>query len=527
MKKSHYLWVALLMVFFIWGCGDDSPTNTNPDPNPNQGEEASAEKKFVWNAMNYWYYWQDNVPDLDDSFDDDSAEFNQYLLDYSDAEALYEDLLYQDDRFSFFIDDYEEYQDERDGVYAALGFNYNFFYESTPAAGDLVGYVRYVIPDSPADEAGLKRLDLFTAVDGTDLNVNNYLDLLTNNNAHELTMAHIDTSNGGLSFPTDSTVTIASRQVIEDPVYHHEVIDTTGVQIGYLMYNAFQGNSHQRLNEVFGEFKSENIDELVLDLRYNGGGSVLTSQLLSSLVSGLGSNDEFARFTYNQKRSQQRDRSVYFLDEVPLQNSDGEFETDAQGGFMNSEPINNLSLNTIYVLTSAGTASASEALMNGLRAHNINVEVIGTLTSGKDVGSLLLTDSPVPYLDVSEANEEHKVAIQPIVLQFINADGETYPYEYTTQYNGNTITVNAFNPTGEYNVPEVTLENLLNKPAIGDTDEPLLARAIAIITGQPAKRRAAPTVLQEVQIKDGIQNLRPHGQTMYIEPFMVPDGSEQ
>jgi C-terminal processing protease CtpA/Prc len=511
------------MILFIWGCGDDGPTNTGPGPDPT--EEASAEKQFVWNAMNHWYYWQGDVADLADSFDDDSTQFNQYLQNYSDAEALFEGLRYQDDRFSVFIDDYEEYLDERDGVFAAFGFDYNFFYETTQAAGDLVGYVRYVIPGSPADEAGLKRFDLFTQVDGSELTVRNATDLLTGNVARELTMAHIDTSNGGFSLPTDSIVTVASQQVIEDPVYHHEIIDTTGVSIGYLMYNAFQGNSHQRLNEVFGEFKSQNIDELVLDLRYNGGGAVLTSQVLSTLISGLGSNDEFARFTYNQKRSQ-RDRSMYFLDEVPLQNSEGDFETDPQGDFVNTEPINNLSLNTVYVLTSIGTASASEALINGLRPY-VNVEVIGTQTTGKDVGSLLLTDSPVPYLNDSEANEDHKKAIQPIVLQFTNSDGETYPYEYTTE---DGLTINAFNPTGEYNVPEVTLENLLNKPAIGSTDEPLLARAIAFITGQPAKRRAleAPsTVLQEVQLKNGIQDLQPHGHSMYIEPFMVPTQSDQ
>src|SRR5699024_11143333 len=141
------------------------------------------------------------------------------------------------------------------------------------------------------------------------------------NKAHDLTLAHIDTSSGTLSFQEDSTVTIASRKVTEHPVYEAQVIDTSGTKIGYLMYNAFQGNSHQRLNEVFNDFKSDGIEQLVLDLRYNGGGSVLTSQLLSSLISGLSSSDEFAKFTYNSKRSQ-KEESVYFLDEVPIQNDD-------------------------------------------------------------------------------------------------------------------------------------------------------------------------------------------------------------
>src|SRR5699024_7636820 len=133
-----------------------------------------------WNAMNYWYYWQSDVTDLADSFDDDSTAFQQYLKGYSDAEALYDNLKYKDDRFSFFIDDYEEYLDERSGIHAALGFNYGFIgFENS---SDIVGYVRYVIADSPADDAGLERLDLFTKVDGKSLTKNNYFDLLPDNN---------------------------------------------------------------------------------------------------------------------------------------------------------------------------------------------------------------------------------------------------------------------------------------------------------------------------------------------------------
>src|SRR5699024_7633474 len=166
----------------------------NPS-SPEPSGEASSEKQFVWNAMNYWYYWQGDVDELADSFDDDSTAFQQYLKRHSDAEALYDDLKFRDDRFSFFIDDYEEYLEERSGIHAALGFNYNFIWK-TSAQKELIGYVRYVIAGSPADDAGLKRLDLFTKVDGKTLTRNNYFDLLTDNNAHELTLAHIETTGG-------------------------------------------------------------------------------------------------------------------------------------------------------------------------------------------------------------------------------------------------------------------------------------------------------------------------------------------
>lgn len=514
MKKFYNIWIVLVLSLLLWGCKDDS---TGPSP---KTQEPSAEKQFVWSAMNYWYYWQTDIPELTDNYLGGGQDFQDYLQDFSDSEALFESLLYQEDQFSFFIDDYEEFQNEQKGIYAALGFNYGFFYKSSQQS-ELIGYVRYVIPGSPADDAGLKRLDLFTKVDGTTVTGNNYLDLLTDNSAHELTMAHLDTTGGSVNFVEDSVVSIASETVTEDPVFVSKVVDTSGVKIGYLMYNAFQGNSHQKLNDEFGNFQSQGIDELVIDLRYNGGGSIITSQLLSSLVSGLGSTQKFGELTYNQKRSD-RNRELYFFDEVPLENQDGDFETNNEGDFVNTEPINSLSLTKLHVLTSSGTASASEVVINSLNPY-IDVEVIGWKTIGKDVGSLTLYDAPAPYLNDDEANPDHKKAIQPIVTKIVNSSGSDYP--------------NGFTPTGYTSdgcpdsdtdncVSEITVDNLLNKPSIGDTEEPLFARAIALITGQAPKQKAAriaSTVLKEEIMINGIQDLRPSGNGMYIEPFMMPE----
>lgn len=520
MKKINYAWIVLALALFV-GCSDNP---ANPD-SPDTPQEASAEKQFVWNAMNYWYYWQADVAALDDGIDDDEAEFQEYLSGFSDAEALFESLRYSQDQFSFFIDDYEEFQNEQDGIYAALGFNYGFFYKSSQG-NEVVGYIRYVIDGSPADDAGLERLTLFTQVDGTTITDSNYLDVLTSNAPHDLTVAHIDTTGGSVSFVEDSTVSVASEQVVEDPVFASNVIDTSGVKIGYLMYNGFLGNSHQRLNDVFGTFQSEGINELVLDLRYNGGGLVLTSQLLTSMISGLDSSNKFADLTYNQKRSD-RNQPLYFLDEVPLQNDDGEFEQNNQGDFTNSEPMNSLSLTKLYVLTSGGTASASETTINGLKPY-IDVEVIGLKTIGKDVGSLTFYDAPEPYTDEAQANSEHKKAIQPIVTKIVNSNGEDYPDGFSPSG----FTSNGCVDSEEDNcVREITVENFVKKPAIGSPEEPLFARAIELILGQSPQARMSsvssiPMSFEEVEIKSGIQNMRPHGHGQYLEPFMMPDNEK-
>lgn len=178
MKYLKYFFFALVLALTAWSCSDSS-SSTGPDPGPDPGPnptEATAEKQFVYNAMNEWYYWQSDVPDLaDDRFADDEA-FQQFLASYSDEEALFEDLQFIDDDFSFFIDDYQEYRNNRDGIFAALGFNGEYFVLSDDFT--IVGYVGYVVPGSPAENAGLERGDIYTQVDGTGLNVNNFQGLL-------------------------------------------------------------------------------------------------------------------------------------------------------------------------------------------------------------------------------------------------------------------------------------------------------------------------------------------------------------
>lgn len=522
MKNLRFIWVLILAVMV--GCSDGP---VSPDDDSDSGnEEVAAEKEFVWDAMNYWYYWQGDVTELGDNYFEDDVDFNNYLKQFSNAEELFESLRHPDDDFSFFIDDYEEYQDEQEGIYAALGINYGFICKTGECA-ELLGYIRYIIPDSPADEAGLKRLDLFTKVDGNTITQNNYLDLLTNDSSHELLMVHLERTDDSFEIVEDSTVMVNSEKVVEDPVLRTEVIDTSGVRIGYISYNAFRDNYHSRLNEVFGEFQSQNIDELVLDLRYNGGGSVLTSQLLSSLISGYGSSDKYAELAYNEKRSS-RSRDLYFLDEVPLKNEEGEFERDSQGNFENSEPINNLSLPSVYVLTSRGTASASEAVINSLNPY-MDVTVIGLKTVGKDEGSLTLYDSSAPYLDDSDANPDHKKAIQPIVSKILNSAGVDYPDGFEPEGydpNANQGSGGCPDDPNDNCVNEITIDNLIERPALGSPDEPLFSRALDIILGQTAKQKRTTDTrdihLREIEMKNGMQDLRPHGNGMYLEPFMLP-----
>lgn len=488
MKKLNSVWVLLIAAFVFAGCSDSS----NPTGSGNGNvEPASAQKQFVWNAMNYWYFWQGDVPDLADNRFADDAALQKYLKGFSDAKSLYENLLYSDDQFSFFIDNYETFQQSQQGVSKSFGYQYGLV--RIGSSSNIFGYVQYVLPDSPAENAGLQRGDLFTSVDGTQLTDTNYRDLLQGKTSYELSLAKIE--NDTIS-ETGETVQMDAVTLTEDPVFLSEVIDTSSTKVGYLMYNAFHTNTHQELNDVFGDFKSQGIDELVLDLRYNGGGAGVTSRTLASLISGVDSSNVFSEYSYNSKRSAVYNRSVNFVEEVPI--------FDDQGNYQSSEAMNSLGIDRVYVLTDYGTASASEVLINGLEPY-MQVVLIGGQTVGKDQGSYTLYDAPAPYLDESKANPDHKIAIQPIVLKVVNTNGRDYPDGFMPDYEVN-----------ELNYLEGGL------PPLGTSDDPLLGKALELITGEQQMARTAQATdrFPGKLIRDS-RDLQPYSKGLYLGAIEV------
>jgi len=483
MKKYNVRILILLAALFLGSCGDETGVNMDI-------QEASSEKQFVWDAMNFWYFWQEDVPELadDKSFFENEQDFQDFLMSFPDAEALFNELIFSpEDEFSFFIEDFEEFMQARQGISKDFGFEFGLVQISN--SNDIFGYIQFVLPDSPGENAGLARGDIFTKVNGTQLTVNNFRDVL-DSETFELTMAEIQ--NGTLE-ETGETITVQAATLQGDPVFLSTVIDTSSTKIGYLKYNAFQTNSHEKLNEVFGNFANEGIDDLVLDLRYNGGGAVITSAALATMISGMGSSDVYAELTFNSKRSAQNQPTT-FLDQLPLFNDNGEQESETS--------INTLSMDRVFVLTGPGTASASEAVINGLEPF-IEVIVIGRNTVGKDEGSITLFDAPSPFTEKESANPNHRIAIQPIVFKIVNALGEDYP--------------TGFQP--DFQVNEVDfLENL---PPLGDPSEPLLAEALEQITGTQMAKEGAASGIYQGQFFGDSRDLKPQSKRMYVLPEQI------
>lgn len=439
--KTYFKIPLLLLttLFIIQGCQD----------NDDVAAPANLEiQDFVWKGMNQYYLWTDEVANLDENKFADQASLNNFLKKYDSPENLFAALRVDSnkDKFSWIVDDYLELEGQLQGTTNNNGVEFGLSRKSS-GSSEIFGFVRYIIPGSNAATKDIKRGDVFTAVNGTPLTTANYQTLLFgSNNDYVLNMADIA---GGTFTPNGKNIALTKTVLTENPILINKVIASGLHKIGYLMYNAFTANFDPQLNEAFGTLKAQGITELVLDLRYNGGGSVLSATRLASMITGQFTGKIFAKQQWNKEIND------YFEKESPeaiINNF-----TDKIG----TTPINSLNLTKVYILTSGSSASASELVINGLEPH-INVIQIGDVTVGKNVGSVTLYDSP--GFSKENRNPKHRYAMQPIVLKIVNS-------------------LNFGDYQSGLQPDLLQKETVSTLGVLGDENEPLLKAAISRITG--------------------------------------------
>lgn len=418
MKKYLILILIFIGLFTQTSCSDND--DPDPDPGPTNVTLDSEKNDFVWKAMNHWYFWQSDVANLADTKDDNINEYHTFLNGFSESKDLFESLKNSADDFSWYIPDLKTQLNAFRGISESYGIVLPRTVVSYDANNNIVIYVAYAVPGSPADLAGIERGDLIYKVNGTLLNTSNYslLNKIFTETSITLGLARI---NDGSLVPKGDDVSLVAVQISENPVHYSSIIEEGGKKIGYLVFNGFKSTFHSELNDAFTMFKNSNVDELILDLRYNGGGSVLTSAYLSSMIEGnKADGSDFASLTYNSKRNAQNGITFPFYDQAALFNkTTGEFE----GTYI---PISRLAnLSKLYVITSNKTASASEMIINGLRP-SMQVITVGTKTVGKNEGSITLVDAPATgteqaFRNIEGRNSNHEVALQPITFQIFNS----------------------------------------------------------------------------------------------------------
>ena len=468
--KFFIKYTALLFIVSIsFSCFEDDDDSIS---------RSSEIKDFVWKGMNFAYLYKANSPNLANDRFESSIEYQNYLNGFNSPESLFESVVYDrqlTDRFSRITSDYIALEQQFSGVTKTNGAEFNFYYVPG-STSEIFGVVRLVLPESNASNTSIIRGQVFNKIDDQIITISNISSLLSN----EIYSVGLAVYNDNGTNETDDdtisntseTITLSKSVYYENPIFKAEVFNLDNENVAYLMYNGFIADYDSQLNIAFGNFQSQNIQHLVLDLRYNPGGSVNTAAVLGSMITGLTSG-VFAKLQYN--------------DDLQNNNSNYNFSSNLTLG----GSINSLNLNKVYVITSGSSASASEMIINSLSAY-IEVIQIGTKTVGKSQASITIYDSPT--FQRQGANSGHLYALQPLVAISVNKDDLVVPST-------------GLEPDIEIN------ESITNYGELGTIEEPMLAAAIIAI--QNSGRFEADTA-RVSPILD-TNSFIPHIQDMYID----------
>jgi len=389
------------------------------------------------------------------------------------------------DKWSFLVDNSKTIEDWIAGISETMG--YDFMLGRIGSSDNLFGFVRYVYKGSPAEKAGVKRGDVFLKINDQQLTVTNYRTLLFTNKTY--TMGYATIANQTIT-PSTKTITMTAIEMQENPIEKDTVFTYNNQNVGYLVYNGFNADFDVQLNDVFKKFKDAKIEQLVLDLRYNGGGSVQSSVYLASMIYGTDVNKVFARSRYNSGLQ------AYYTQQYGETSLNDYFVTTIEQTDKHpAVQINTLNLQKIYILVSDNTASASELLVNGLRPY-MNVKVIGINTEGKYTGSATIKD----WDENGNVNPNHKYAMQPIIVKYSNSAGVS---DYVDGL-----------------IPNIVAEeDIAHLMPFGDPNETLLSYALADMKGLTITSMTLKSAKMGLTKFTDSQNFKPFAKEMYINPI--------
>lgn len=351
------------------------------------------------------YFWEDQVPD---DFDWKSSAYKSGN-DVMRAIASYP--TYQGeqvDRYSL-IDMQGSIADELErGILGDYGFSPGVALDGNNKRHL---FVEYVYKDSPADREGMRRGDEIVGINGSsDFNYN---DGSLDRQLFQSEQISLTLNRGGSgTFSMD----LETEEYHLNPILFDTIYTVGSEKVGYFVYNSFvvvgnRGNNavaRQELNDVFFRFKTEGVSDLIVDLRYNGGGAVVTSEYLANLIgSSSAAGEVMYKYEYNQ----------------PL--TDFYTENKEYASFLEPEKFkeesNHLDLSRVFFIVSGGTASASELTMNNLKPY-LDVKLVGDRTYGKPVGFFT---TPIEFVVSGRGTKKTRVAdMYSINFRTVNSQGE-------------------------------------------------------------------------------------------------------
>lgn len=260
------------------------------------------------------------------------------------------------------------------GVALGYGFEVALVSRTVPRRA----VVAYTEPGSPAAAAGIGRGAEILAVDGVDV--------VANVDPAPINAALFPTEPGPRVFrlrdagaATDRTVTLTAQAIARDPVQNVRTLPAPNQRVGYLLFNDHVATAEGELVAAIEQLRVAGVDDLVLDIRYNGGGLLSIASQLAYMVAGPGrtAGKTFERLVYN-------DRNPFNATESSARQPF--FSTTRGLSTVAGQPLPTLNLGRVFVLAGGDTCSASESIVNGLRGAGLSVVHVGGRTCGKPYG---------------------------------------------------------------------------------------------------------------------------------------------
>lgn len=343
---------------------------------PDKSGTAMQEKMWLRSWSDDTYLWYNEITDVDPTPFSVDSYFDRLKTTQRDNAGNLKDNFH-------FTQNTEEYNDSsKGGIVTGYGIDWNFAQNTSPRK--LI--VNFVEDNSPAANAGITRGLTLKEIDGIDfINTNTSARIDDINDAlfpKSLNQSHTFTFND----INDNEVefTMASANIVPNYVHNTKIISVGERDFGYFQFNAFNRNAQGELINAFETFSNSNITDLVIDLRYNGGGLLALSSQLAYMVAGSAqtNNLNFETTQFNNKYPTKDPITNQTLTPMPFLDK----EIDWDLGVFTTTDLPSVNLATVYVLTTDNTCSASEALMNGLRGIDVDVIQIGAATCGKPYG---------------------------------------------------------------------------------------------------------------------------------------------
>ncbi len=418
-----FLLSSLTLSVYLASCGEDRwkeyavPTQTD---------------RWIDDSMRVWYYWNEDMPS--------SKKLNYF----SEPATFFKSLLSSEDKYST-IDSIIQLSPTRSALDLEYGYGIQFELDKVQN-NDTAYYARilYTVKNSPAATAHLSRGQWILSINDKPITKKNYAELYMGSGIKVLTGYYDSVKDTILA--DKSTTNISAMTALEDnPVYYYNTYTEGDNRIGYLVYNRFTPGTaanptiyDQALLNVSKYFASQSVNQFILDLRYNNGGYLSSAQLLSTILAPASALGERLGYLEFNKQFTPRNQEFY-LDQNLISTG------------------SNLNLNTLYILTSTETASASEMLINCLKPYIPKIVLIGQTTVGKNVASKTFI------------NKDLQIAINPIVCKIYNSQGTS---DYSSGFKA------------DYSLTETS--DLKYYLPFGDTNEALLSKALSLITNVSA-----------------------------------------